>query len=151
MRFRWGHAKRANMRLVDVIVFLIVGLGILNTMTMSTFERTREFGVMASLGTRRRRVLAMVFLEALLLGLIGLVVCVALAWALLHALGTLDYSGLTEGTDILGARLGVVRFSVNAGAFAEAAVVTLLTMLAGALVPAVRASRLRPVEATRYV
>jgi ABC-type lipoprotein release transport system permease subunit len=144
-------AKRRNMRLVDVIIFLIVSLGILNTMTMSTFERTREFGVMASLGTRRRRVLAMVFLEALLQGLIGLLVGVALAWALLHVIGTVDYSGLTANTDILGVRLDVVRLAVNAGAVAEAAIVTLLTMLAGALVPAIRASRLKPVEATRYV
>ncbi|HMY20836.1 MAG TPA: ABC transporter permease, partial [Polyangium sp.] len=45
-------AKAKNQRMVDFIVFLIVSLGVLNTMTMSTFERTREFGVMASLGTR---------------------------------------------------------------------------------------------------
>jgi ABC-type lipoprotein release transport system permease subunit len=144
-------AKRRNMRLVDVIIFLIVSLGILNTMTMSTFERTREFGVMASLGTRGRRVLAMVFLEALLQGLIGLLLGVALAWGLLHAVGTVDYTGLTANTDILGVRLDVVRLAVNGGAVAEAGVVTLLTMLAGALVPALRASRLKPVEATRYV
>jgi ABC-type lipoprotein release transport system permease subunit len=144
-------AKRRNMRLVDAIIFLIVSLGILNTMTMSTFERTREFGVMASLGTRGRRVLAMVFLEALLQGLIGLLLGVALAWGLLHAVGTVDYTGLTANTDILGVRLDVVRLAVNAGAVAEAGVVTLLTMLAGALVPALRASRLKPVDATRYV
>ena len=144
-------AKRRNMRLVDVIIFLIVSLGILNTMTMSTFERTREFGVMASLGTRGRRVLAMVFLEALLQGLIGLLLGVALAWGLLHAVGTVDYTGLTANTDILGVRLDVVHLAVNAGAVLEAGVVTLLTMLAGALVPALRASRLKPVEATRYV
>ena len=50
-------AKRRNSRLINLIVFLIVALGVLNTMTMSTFERTREFGVMASLGTRRGRIL----------------------------------------------------------------------------------------------
>jgi ABC-type lipoprotein release transport system permease subunit len=144
-------AKRRNMRLIDLIVFLIVSLGILNTMTMSTFERTREFGVMASLGTRRRRVLAMVFLEALLQGLIGLVAGVALAWALLHGVGTVDYRGLTANTDVLGVRLDVVYLAVDAGAVANAAAVTLLTMLAGALAPAIRASRLKPVEATRYV
>jgi putative ABC transport system permease protein len=144
-------AKRKNMRVVDFIVFLIVALGILNTMTMSTFERTREFGVMASLGTRRRRVLAMVLLEALLQGAIGLLAGIALAWVLLHAIGTVDYSSLTAGTDILGAHLGVVRLTLNPGAVSEAAVVTFLTMLAGALAPAMRASRLKPVEATRYV
>jgi putative ABC transport system permease protein len=144
-------AKRRNMRLIDIIVFLIVSLGIFNTMTMSTFERTREFGVMASLGTRSRRVLAMVFLEALLQGLIGLLVGVALAWVLLHGIGTVDYRQLTANTDVLGARLDIVHLAMRAGAITEAALVTLLTMLAAALAPAIRASRLKPVEATRYV
>jgi putative ABC transport system permease protein len=144
-------AKRRNMRAIDFIVFLIVSLGILNTMTMSTFERTREFGVMASLGTRRRRVLAMVLLEAMLQGVIGLCAGVTFAWVLMHVIGTIDYGGLTAGTDVLGVRLEAVRLSVSAIAVLQAGLVTFVTMLAGALAPAVRASHLRPVEATRYV
>ncbi len=145
-------AKRRNMRLVDLIVFLIVSLGVLNTMTMSTFERTREFGVMASLGTRRQRVLAMVMLEALLQGLVGFCAGVALAWALLHGIGTVDLARLGGGGDVLGARLpDAVRLSVHGPSLLAAAVTTALTMLAGGLLPAVRSSRLKPVEATRYV
>jgi putative ABC transport system permease protein len=144
-------AKRRNTRLIDLIVFLIVSLGILNTMTMSTFERTREFGVMASLGTRRRRVLAMVLLEALLQGLIGFCAGIGLAWALMHGIGSIDYAGLTKDTDILGTRLGVIHLALQAGASAQAGLVTIVTMLVGALAPAIRASRLKPVEATRYV
>lgn len=144
-------AKRKNMRLIDVIVFLIVSLGILNTMSMSTFERTREFGVMASLGTRPRRVLAMVLLEALMQGVIGLCIGVALSWVILQAIGVADFSGLTAGADVLGARLPPMRFAVAAGPVAEAALVTFATMIAGALAPAIRAARLKPVEATRYV
>jgi putative ABC transport system permease protein len=144
-------AKRKNMRLIDVIVFLIVALGILNTMTMSTFERTREFGVMASLGTRPRRVLAMVLLEALMQGVIGLCAGAALAWVILHAIGTTDFSSMTAGTDVLGVRIPPMRLSVTAGPVVEAALVTFVTMIVGALAPAIRASRLKPVEATRYV
>ncbi len=147
-------AKRRNTRLIDLIVFLIVALGILNTMTMSTFERTREFGVMASLGTRRRRVLVMVLLEALLQGLIGFAIGTALAWVLAHAVGAIDISGLSGGgnMDMAGSRLpSVLYLSLNAGSVLTAGIVTVLTMLAGALLPAFRASRLKPVEATRYV
>lgn len=146
-------AKTRNSRLINVIVFLIVSLGVLNTMTMSTFERTREFGVMASLGTRRRRILGMVLLEALLQGLIGFVAGVALAWGLLHGIGTADLSWLGAGDlDMLGARLPAsLPLSVQPGPVAAAALTALLTMLAGGLVPAIRASRLKPVEAARYV
>jgi ABC-type lipoprotein release transport system permease subunit len=144
--------KRKNQGLISAIVFLIVALGILNTMTMATFERTREFGVLASLGTRRRRILAMVVLEALLQGLIGFGAGLALAWALLHAIGTANFSGLTGGSDVLGAPMpGVLRLVIDPGSVISAGVTTVLTMLAGGLLPAIRASRLRPVEATRYV
>jgi len=145
-------AKRKNQGAVDFIVFLIVALGVLNTMTMSTFERTREFGVLASLGTRRRRILAMVVLEALLQGLIGFGLGLAAAAAILHGLGTVNLSGMSGGLDIMGARMPeALKLSLDAAAVARAAVVTLSTMLAGGLLPAVRASRLKPVEATRYL
>lgn len=144
-------AKRRNTRVIYGIVFLIVALGILNTMTMATFERTREFGVMASLGTRRGRVLAMVLLEALLQGVIGLLVGLAAAWALLHGIGTADLSSLGT-TDYLGARMpGLLRLAIHPSSVPIAAVATIATMLAGGLVPALRASRFKPVEATRYV
>ena len=145
-------AKAKNQRIVDIIVFLIVSLGVLNTMTMSTFERTREFGVMASLGTRRRRILGMIVLEALLLGLIGFSLGVGLAYAILHGVGTVNFAGMGGGTDMMGARMpDALQLRVHLGSVASAAVTTLLTMLAGGLIPAIRASRLQPVEATRYV
>lgn len=144
-------AKRRNSRLINLIVFLIVALGVLNTMTMSTFERTREFGVMASLGTRRRRILGMVLLEALLQGLIGFAAGLFIAWAFLHAIGTAELGGLVSG-DMLGAPMpATLRLSVMPGPVAAAALTALLTVVAGGLVPAIRASRLKPVEATRYV
>jgi ABC-type lipoprotein release transport system permease subunit len=145
-------AKRKYTRVVDLIVFLIVALGILNTMTMSTFERTREFGVMASLGTRWSRILAMVLLEVVLQGLIGFAAGFGLAWALLHGIGTADLSKLSGNTDMLGARLpDLLRLSIDPSSVATAGVVAVLTMLVGGLLPAIRASRLKPVEATRYV
>ncbi|HEY3446148.1 MAG TPA: ABC transporter permease [Myxococcales bacterium] len=144
-------AKRQNQHLVDFIVFLIVSLGVLNTMTMSTFERTREFGVMACLGTRRRRVLGMVVLEALLQGAIGFGLGVVLSWALLYGIGTADLSSL-GGLDVMGTRMpGALALKLAPAAVATAALTTLLTMLAGGLLPAIRASRLKPIEATRYV
>jgi ABC-type lipoprotein release transport system permease subunit len=145
-------AKRRNSRLIDLIVFLIVSLGVLNTMTMSTFERTREFGVLASLGTRPRRILAMVALETFMQGLIGFAAGLCLAYGLLYGIGTADISSMGGNMDVLGARLpGALQLSVNPGAVLSAAVATALTMLAGGLIPVIRASRLKPVEATRYV
>lgn len=145
-------AKAKNSRLIDLIVFLIVSLGVLNTTTMSTFERTREFGVLRSLGTRPRRILGMVVLETLLQGVIGFVAGLSLAWVLLHGIGTVDFSSIGGGVDVLGARLpDAMRLTVHTASVLSAALITVLTMLAGGLIPAIRASRLKPVEAMRYV
>jgi ABC-type lipoprotein release transport system permease subunit len=142
--------KRQSQHFIDLIVILIVGLGVLNAMTMSTFERTREFGVMAALGTRRRRMLALIVTEALLEGLLGCAVGLALAVALLYGMGTIELAGFSQ-QDMLGVRVpSAVRLRLEWSAVKSAVSTSLLTVLLGGLWPAIRASRLEPVEAMRY-
>ena len=144
--------KRGGIKGLAAVVFLIVALGVLNAMTMSTFERTREFGVMASLGTRRGTIRRLVVTEALLLGVVGLAVGVALAAAGIGAVGSIDMSGLTSSGDMVGVRIpSVFELRLYPSSVGQAALTVLLTVLAGGLWPAWRASRLKPVEATRSV
>lgn len=144
-------SKERNSRLLDLIVFLIVALGILNTMTMATFERTRELGVLGALGTRRRRILGMIMLESLLLGVLGFAIGVALASGILHGLGTATLGGIGN-TDVMGVRMPeTMTLTVRSAPVIKAAVISALTMLAGGLIPAIRAARLNPVDAMRYV
>ena len=141
--------KRKGQHSVDVIVFLIVGLGVLNTMTMSVFERTREIGVMLSLGTRPRRVLALIVAEALLQGVLGLAIGLSLSAALLYGAGSIDLGGLAAG-DVMGIRFPAhVELHMPFTAVKSAGITILATMFAGGLLPAIRASRLVPVEAMR--
>lgn len=144
------QTKRQGQRVVDLIVFLIVGLGVFNAMTMSTFERTREFGVMGALGTRPRRVLALIITESLLQGVLSFAVGVALGAGVLYATGSVDLSSVMQG-DVMGARMpDHVDLVMNLGAVKNAAVVAFSTVLLGGVVPAIRAARLRPVEAMRH-
>ena len=141
--------KRKGQHSIDVIVFLIVGLGVLNTMTMSVFERTREIGVMLALGTRPRRVLALIVTEALLQGVLGLAIGLSLSAALLYGVGGIDLGGLASG-DVMGIRFpSRVELHLPLTAVGSASVTILATMFAGGLLPALRASRLVPVDAMR--
>ncbi len=143
--------KRKSQHFIDFIVFLIVALGALNAMTMATFERTREFGVLLSLGTRPGRLLALVLTESLLQGLLGLLAGLGLALGLLYGIGQIDFSSLAQ-TDMMGVRMpSIIPLRVQWQAVANAAVTVGATMLAGGLLPAFRASRLKPAEAARYV
>jgi len=144
--------KRKGSQWIDIVVFVIAALGVFNAMTMATFERTREFGVMASVGTRRSRILGLVVTEALLQGAIGFALGAGIATALVLGAGSIHIGGLTQGMDVMGIRLPtVLELHLQPSALRNAAVVSLLTVLAGGLLPALRASRLQPAEATRSV
>ncbi len=142
--------KRSRQHLVDVIVFLIVALGVLNAMTMSTFERTHELGVMAALGTRRGRLLSLIMTEAFLQAVVGFAAGLAAATALLYGIGEVSLSGLSQ-QDMMGAKFPEkVVLGLRSMAVLSAAVTAFATALLGALVPAWRASRLEPVDAMRH-
>jgi putative ABC transport system permease protein len=107
-------------------------------MLMTVFERTREIGVLRSLGWRRRSILGLILREALLLGLLGGVVGVGIAF------GTTALINLEPS-------IGSLIVPVwNMEAFIRALGVALILGIIGGLYPAYRATRLQPVEALRY-
>jgi ABC-type lipoprotein release transport system permease subunit len=138
------------MRLLVMIVFAIVALGIVNTMGMSVLERTTEFGVLAALGLRPVQVITLVVLESLVLGAIaavagslaGLVVCGYLASQ------GIDLTHLTSANPYF-ATSHVLKAQLATGDLLLANLVGFVTALLAGLVPAWRASRMTPAEALR--
>lgn len=133
-------------------VYLLVGLGILNTMLMSVLERTREFGVMQALGTRPSGVVALVLAEsfwiATLAVLLGLALGLGTTWYGSHHV-LFDFSKtLGEGIDYGGATIKsafITQFA-PVSAIKSALAVYVMSLIVG-LFPAWRVSHLRPVEA----
>jgi len=125
---------------VAAISLIVAGLGIINTMTISVMERTREIGVMKAIGAKNRHILLMFLMEALLTGLIGGVAGVILGFFTGQiASSVITYSVGMVLPSVFSLRIGVVGvgFAVVTG------------VLAG-FYPARRASKLPPVEALRY-
>jgi putative ABC transport system permease protein len=110
----------------------------MNTMLMTVLERTREIGVLRALGWRRRKILMLILNEALALGLLSVVVGVGVAFLLTWLLGRLPFYG------------DAFQPVWEAGVFVRAAVIALALGLIGGLFPAIRASRMQPIEALRY-
>ena len=132
------QATYAMVWAISGLAILVGGIGMMNTMVMSIYERTREIGALRALGWRRRRVLRMVLRESLALSLVG-----ALAGILLAAV----FSALLSLIPLWGEML-IVTFSP--GLLAQALIVAAVLGMLGGLYPAWRASNLRPAEALRY-
>ncbi len=123
---------------LSAIALLVGGIGVMNTMVMSVFERTREIGVLRAVGWRRRRIMAMVLQESLLLSLVGGLLGIALGVGLVSLVGLLPGLG------------GLFAGVYGPGLFLQALGTALALGTIGGLYPAWRASRLSPLEALRY-
>jgi len=134
-----------------VFVYLLVGLGVLNTMLMSVLERTREFGVLLALGTRPRRVIQIVLSESFWIATLSVV-----AGAAAGALLTWQFSkaGLQipggESMQLSGATIStLVKTKFNPLDVLKAASFVYVMALIVGLYPATRITRLQPAEALR--
>src|SRR3954468_20257279 len=106
---------------------------------------------MAFLCTRPWGLLAISVTEATLPGLLSFALGVGAAWLVLHAVGTVDLTKLSNA-DMMGVRMpDAVQLHLQTRSVAGAFIVALFTVVLGSLAPALRASRLKPVEAARFV
>jgi putative ABC transport system permease protein len=128
------------------IGMIIAILGMINTLTISLLERTKEIGLLISLGARKKDVRRLFVIEALLLSLIGCVVGVVGAWLLGKGLNTAITSlAHSRGVDDV--------FSFFYIPFWLVLLVFVFTATIGFLVaffPAKRASKISPIDALRH-
>ena len=135
------------------IIFFIAGFGILNTMLMSVFERTRELGILKALGLRPNKMIFLILIESVFLSgiaaILGGVFGGFLNWYLVTY--GIDISGGTgEPLPIMGATFDPIvkgMFSLQSAMLPVIALFCISVL--ASLWPAYRASRLEPVHAIR--
>ena len=137
--------------IVYAAVFVAMAFGIANVLLMAVFERTREIGVMRSIGMSAERVVAMVTLESFFLVMAGIVAGFALtALGLFLLRDGIDLSRWGEGLLSMGVGTTIVPV-LRPYDLVVPTVVAVVTALVSGLWPAVRATRARPAEALRHV
>ena len=145
--------KKSN-GLIHFVLAIIVAMGILNTMLMSVLERTKELGVLLSIGMKPRQLSIMVMLEGLFIGLIGSLLGLLLGSAACYPLVTygLDLTArMGESYDAAGVTISAVIH----GAYHWPSIVTYSCLAAlfstlSAIYPAWRITKLKPVDAMRH-
>lgn len=143
----------AGLYLMMGIIFVIMAVGIFNTVLMSVLERTREFGVMMALGSGRAQLFSIVLVEALWLALLAGAVGLGLGLGL-HALVArhgIDITSLVKDYQIAGIVIeGRIYSRLGAGVVIKWTAVVIALTLLSALYPALRSTRLQPVEAMHH-
>ena len=121
----------------SLLAVLVGGIGVMNTMLMSVFERTREIGVLRAIGWSKALVLRQILAEACLVSVVGGALGIVLGVLGIELIGSLgQYSWL-------GGEYGGLLFL-------QALLVGLGMGLVGAAYPTIRALRITPIEALRY-
>lgn len=121
---------------ISLLAIVIGGIGIINTMIMSVFERTREIGVLKAVGWKSRRILSMILGESVVLtilaGLVGII------------LGVIGIEAIITFSDT------PLQLIFTPALALRALGIAIFVGVIGGLYPAIRASRLPPTEALRY-
>jgi putative ABC transport system permease protein len=143
-RQEWIDKEDAEFNQFLTLLYVLLALsvvvslfGMVNTLVLSVFERTRELGMLRAVGMTRRQVRRMVRHESVITALIGAAIGVPLgiflAALVTRALGEFD-----------------VRFSIPWGQLVVLAVVAVVVGIVAAIMPARRAAKLNPLEALQY-
>jgi ABC-type antimicrobial peptide transport system permease subunit len=146
------RVDHAGLQITVIFLYLIVGIGTINTQLMSVMERTREFGIVRTLGLERRRILGMIFSEAFVLGLTGVTIGAALTILLGIYTSTqgIDFTAMTKVQGIGGTLFEPIIYT---GWDWLSMIVLGLAMiflaLAASLYPAWHVLRIRPADAIR--
>jgi putative ABC transport system permease protein len=131
---------------IGTLTLGIGGVGLMNIMLVSVTQRTREIGVEKALGARRGHILLQFLAEALTITFIGGALGVVLAYVVSLSVGRLTlYSAMAKN-----AEGGDIRLIIAPGTLLVATLILTAVGLISGMVPAVRASRLDPIEALRY-
>src|SRR5215467_6135428 len=134
------------MGIIGTLTLGIGGVGLMNIMLVSVTQRTREIGVQKALGARKRYILFQFLAEALTITFLGGILGVCLAYIVSLSVGRLTlYSAFAKNGEA-----GDIRLIIAPATLIASTVILGMVGLISGMIPAVRASRLNPIEALRH-
>ncbi len=131
---------------IKIMLIAIVLISIMNVMIMAVYERIREIGTIAAIGTLPGKILSMFVIEGFSLGVLGAIAGNIIGIAIVFALG------LARFTFSFGRETGLVLSpSIQVSDIITISIIVIIVAVLGSLQPAVKASKMEPIVALRHV
>lgn len=131
---------------IKVMLIAIVLISVMNVMIMAVYERIREIGTIAAIGTMPGRILSMFVVEGFLLGIVGAIAGNVIGTAIVYVLR------LMKITFDFGRQTGLVLVpSIGISDILVISLIVIAVAILGSLQPAFKASRMEPIKALRHV
>ena len=145
---QWVLWSEAIIRTILLAVMVVIGVSIMNTVLMSVFERTREFGVMMAIGTTPGQIIRLILLETFVLELFGILLGVIGGYLVTFYFGQVGIGFPELEQAFSRSYMSTVTYTRVEWAHVAQSIVTLfiLTTFIG-LYPAWKASRMEPIKA----
>ncbi|NGP75702.1 ABC transporter permease [Balneolaceae bacterium YR4-1] len=145
------QVDRGSGIIIILILYMIVGFGVLGTVLMMIAERYYEFGVMLSVGTPRKTIAKILSLEVIILSLmgtfLGILLSIPVAWY--FNVNPIDLSGAMASAAEQYNMSPMLQFSVSPEIFTNQAITVFIITLIFSIYPIIKASRLNPVKAMK--
>lgn len=134
------------------IIMIALAFGIVNTMLMAVLERIRELGMLMAVGMTKMRVFTMVLLETIFLGILGAPIGLLLGRLTIgyYTIHGVDLSEYSQGLESFGYDSILFPF-VDTASYFQVTIAVIITAFIGAIYPAWKAVKLRPVEALHSI
>lgn len=123
---------------ISMVVFIVVVMGIVNTMTTAVLERRKEIGILMAIGWRKWRIVALVLLESVIYGFLGGITGIVLGY------------GMTELLTTVPVVQGFVSMSPDMIFIGKALFLSVLLGCLSGIYPALKAVSIEPIEVLRY-
>lgn len=138
---------------IYVVIFMLALIfGIINTMLMAVLERIREIGMLMAIGLTRKQTFLMIVYETFFLALASAPIGMFLAWFTILKMGNtgLDLSNWAQGMSQFGISTKIYP-ELDSAMYWQIGLAIAITALLASIYPAIKAVRLRPVDAIRKI